>query len=65
MVVGAVVAASCDPGILNEAGFLNWDAARPAHFCGSGHVDETSHYFVSAYEVIEVPNSGLPAEKRQ
>jgi flavin reductase (DIM6/NTAB) family NADH-FMN oxidoreductase RutF len=61
MVVGAVVAASCDPGIIDEAGFLNWDVARPAHFCGSSYVDETSHCFVSAYEVTKAPNSGPPA----
>lgn len=61
MVVGAVVAASCDPGVIDEQGFLNWDVARPAHFCGSGYVDAGNHYFVSAHEVTKAPNSGQPA----
>lgn len=62
MVVGAVAAASCDPGIVTEAGLLNWDVARPVHFCGFGYTDETSHYFVLAHEVTKVPNSGAPAQ---
>jgi flavin reductase (DIM6/NTAB) family NADH-FMN oxidoreductase RutF len=61
MVVGAVMAASCDPGIVNADGYLNWDVARPAHFCGSGYVDTGSHYFVSAWQVTKAPNSGQPA----
>jgi flavin reductase (DIM6/NTAB) family NADH-FMN oxidoreductase RutF len=61
MVVGAVLAASCDPGIVNAGGYLNWDVARPAHFCGSGYVDSDNHHFVSAWQVTKAPNSGPPA----
>jgi flavin reductase (DIM6/NTAB) family NADH-FMN oxidoreductase RutF len=50
MVVGEVVAASCDEGVLDEAGELDWDVARPAHYCGSGYGDR----FVATHRVIDL-----------
>jgi flavin reductase (DIM6/NTAB) family NADH-FMN oxidoreductase RutF len=50
MVVGEVVAASCDAGVLHEDGRLDWERARPAHYCGSRYGDR----FVAAHHVIAV-----------
>ena len=50
LVVGDVVAASYLPGVANSAGFLFWEQARPAHFCGWGYDDG----FVAAFDVEHV-----------
>jgi hypothetical protein len=50
MVVGRVVAASYLPGVADEDGYLVWDAARPAHFCGWPYENR----FVAAYELMQV-----------
>jgi flavin reductase (DIM6/NTAB) family NADH-FMN oxidoreductase RutF len=50
MVVGVVVAASCHSTVVDEDGYVIWDRAKPAHYCGAGYGDR----FVAAYEVIDV-----------
>jgi flavin reductase (DIM6/NTAB) family NADH-FMN oxidoreductase RutF len=50
LVVGDVVAASCLPGVADENGYLVWDRARPAHFCGWPY----ENAFVPAFEVTHV-----------
>lgn len=50
MVLGRVVAVSYLPGIADGDGYLAWDTARPAHFCGWPY----EHRFVAAYEVMQV-----------
>jgi flavin reductase (DIM6/NTAB) family NADH-FMN oxidoreductase RutF len=59
LVVGDVVAASHLPGIADENGYLNWDVARPAHFCGWPY----ENAFVAAFEVthVEMTYSGPEA----
>jgi len=52
MVVGEVVAASADPDCVDDAGYLVWEQARPAHYCGWAY----GHAFVAAYERLEVAN---------
>lgn len=51
LVVGLVVAASYAPGVADEQGYLRWEQARPAHFCGWPY----ENAFVAAYEVTRVP----------
>jgi len=50
LVVGLVRAASYAPGIADESGYLCWERARPAHFCGWPYEDA----FVAAYEVMRI-----------
>lgn len=50
LVVGDVVAASYLPGVADADGYLNWDEARPAHFCGWPY----ENAFVAAFEVMHV-----------
>jgi flavin reductase (DIM6/NTAB) family NADH-FMN oxidoreductase RutF len=59
MIVGNVVAASCDADIVDERGFLHWDRVKPVHFCGSPYLKMTEqpphkHMFVACYETIAV-----------
>lgn len=51
LVVGLVVAASHAPGLTDEQGYLRWEQAKPAHYCGWPYEDA----FVAAYEVTRVP----------
>lgn len=50
IVFGLVVAVSYAPGVADEDGYLNWDVARPAHFCGWPY----ENAFVGAYDVMRV-----------
>jgi flavin reductase (DIM6/NTAB) family NADH-FMN oxidoreductase RutF len=50
LVVGDVVAVSHLPGVADEDGYLIWDQARPAHFCGWPY----DNGFVAAFEVMRV-----------
>ncbi|HTX64014.1 MAG TPA: flavin reductase family protein [Acidimicrobiales bacterium] len=50
MVVGRVVGASCAPGLVDDDGYLVWEAARPAHYCGWPY----ENAFVAAYDVLRV-----------
>jgi flavin reductase (DIM6/NTAB) family NADH-FMN oxidoreductase RutF len=50
LVVGDVVAVSHLSGIADEDGYLVWDRARPAHFCGWPY----DNGFVAAFEVMRV-----------
>jgi flavin reductase (DIM6/NTAB) family NADH-FMN oxidoreductase RutF len=60
MFVGRVVAASVDDDCIDAEGYVNWDRARSAHFCGASY----GNMFVSAYETIAVdqPYSGPEVE---
>jgi flavin reductase (DIM6/NTAB) family NADH-FMN oxidoreductase RutF len=59
MIVGRVVAASVDEDCVGPEGFLRWEVARSAHFCGASY-----NAFVAAYEVMVVdqPYSGPEVE---
>jgi flavin reductase (DIM6/NTAB) family NADH-FMN oxidoreductase RutF len=59
MIVGRVVAASVDDDCVDPEGFLRWEVARSAHFCGASY-----NAFVAAYEVMVVdqPYSGPEVE---
>jgi flavin reductase (DIM6/NTAB) family NADH-FMN oxidoreductase RutF len=61
MVVGAVVAASVDADCVDAEGYLRWDKARPAHYCGAPYGGR----FVAAYEdlAVERPYDGPEAEE--
>jgi flavin reductase (DIM6/NTAB) family NADH-FMN oxidoreductase RutF len=50
LVVGDVVAVSYLPGIADEHGYLVWDRARPAHYCGWPY----DNSFVAAFEVTSI-----------
>ena len=52
MVCGKVLAASVDEDCVDEQGFLIWDRARSAHFCGAPYHNK----FVAAYEVMAADN---------
>jgi len=56
MVCGELVAASCDPDCVDEEGYLIWEKARSAHYCGGPYGGE----FVAAYEVMaaDLPYDG-------
>src|SRR5690606_32518545 len=56
MVCGRVVAASVDADCVDKKGYLQWDRARPAHYCGAPY----GAVFVKAYEVlqVEIPYDG-------
>lgn len=59
LVVGLVVAASHRPGFADENGYVDWERAKPAHFCGWPY----ENAFVAAYEVmrVELPYDGPEA----
>jgi flavin reductase (DIM6/NTAB) family NADH-FMN oxidoreductase RutF len=50
MVCGLVTAASADADCVGAKGYIEWDKARPAHYCGAPY----GNMFVKAYETIEV-----------
>ena len=50
MVVGRVTAVSADADCIDDAGFVRWDVAKPAHFCGAPY----HNMFVAAYQTIAV-----------
>ncbi|HEX6511505.1 MAG TPA: flavin reductase family protein [Chloroflexota bacterium] len=50
MVVGKVVAVSCTEGLTDEQGYVRWEDAKSAHYCGAPYTDR----FVAAYEVMQV-----------
>ena len=50
MVCGALVAASVDADCVDEEGYLIWDVAKPAHYCGGPY----GGTFVAAYETMAV-----------
>lgn len=56
MVCGRVVAASADTDCVDEKGYVIWEKARPAHYCGAPY----GHAFVKAYEAmtVQVPYQG-------
>lgn len=56
MVVGKVTAASVDADCVDEAGFVQWNRVKPAHFCGAPY----HNMFVAAYKTIavDVPYEG-------
>jgi flavin reductase (DIM6/NTAB) family NADH-FMN oxidoreductase RutF len=49
MIVGEVVAASCDAGSVDNDGFVLWDKVRPAHYCGAPYGGK----FVAAYQTMD------------
>lgn len=55
MIVGRVVAASADDDCVGPDGYVRWENARSAHFCGAAY-----NAFVAAYETLAVdqPYSG-------
>ncbi len=61
MVVGEVVAASADEDCIDKAGYVIWERARPAHYCGWPY----GHAFVAAFETLTVENpyTGLEADR--
>ncbi len=52
MVCGLVTAASADADCVDAKGYVDWDKARPAHYCGAPYGD--GNMFVKAYEAITV-----------
>lgn len=55
-VVGEVVAASCDDGLLDANGDIRWEVARPVTYCGGPY----GHTFTPSFETmtVEVPGAG-------
>jgi flavin reductase (DIM6/NTAB) family NADH-FMN oxidoreductase RutF len=53
MVVGEVMAASANADCVDEQGYVRWDRARPAHYCGAPY----GGTFVAAHQTMAV---GLP-----
>jgi flavin reductase (DIM6/NTAB) family NADH-FMN oxidoreductase RutF len=49
MILGRVVAASVDEDCVDPEGYVIWERARPAHFCGASYSQ-----FVAAYEKMAV-----------
>jgi flavin reductase (DIM6/NTAB) family NADH-FMN oxidoreductase RutF len=49
MIVGRVVAASVDEDCVDPNGYVVWERARSAHFCGASY-----NQFVAAYETMAV-----------
>jgi len=52
MVVGEVIAVSADTDCIDESGYLIWERARPAHYCGWPY----GHTFVAAFKTLTVEN---------
>ena len=63
MVCGLVTAASADADCIDAKGYINWNKARPAHYCGAPYGN--GNMFVKAYETItvDVPYHGPEGEK--
>jgi flavin reductase (DIM6/NTAB) family NADH-FMN oxidoreductase RutF len=59
MIVGRVVAASADEDCVDPDGYVRWENARSAHFCGASY-----NTFVAAYQTMAVaqPYSGPEVE---
>ncbi len=53
MIVGNVLAASCDVGGVDSNGFINWEQLKPVAFCGAPYGD----MFAAQYETMKV---GMP-----
>ncbi len=49
-VVGAVLEASANSDCVDDDGFIVWDKAKPAHFCGGRYMDQ----FVPAHEPVAI-----------
>jgi flavin reductase (DIM6/NTAB) family NADH-FMN oxidoreductase RutF len=63
MVCGRLVAASADADCVDDKGYLVWERAKPAHYCGAPY----RNMFVSAYQTMAVatPYEGPEADTFQ
>ena len=65
MVCGLATAASADADCIDAKGYIDWNKARPAHYCGAPYGN--GNMFVKAYETItvDVPYCGYAFKKFQ
>jgi flavin reductase (DIM6/NTAB) family NADH-FMN oxidoreductase RutF len=70
MIVGNVLAASCDADCIDERGYLRFERAKPVTYCGAPYlryVDKPpyDHVFVGSYQTMSVatPYEGPEVEK--